>query len=169
MKFRYLKTLALFFILLTAIPLLTPFYIHLQQRHIRHQMKEKLEQQYLTTVVLEKKSVHWIKPGKEILLGDRMFDIKTVQTDQDHFIFTGLYDDEETNVVNKMKDYRKQENNGGSKLLVQLMQVLQMPCEYYIANHNSLVPDKTICYTEINESPLSQYKNIITPPPRYHS
>jgi hypothetical protein len=72
-------------------------------------------------------------------------------------------------LVKKMKDNRNHKNNSGARLLVQLIQVLQTPCE-----NNSLLQAThpviaAVAYHELKESPLSQYKRISTPPPRFYS
>ena len=167
MKPAIKKITTLFFILLGIAPLLFIVFTEIKQQRIRHKMKERLESKMLHTVTLSENKVQWIKQGKEILINGRMFDIKRLEhSDNGKIIFTGLYDDDETLLVNQIKKQRQSDNNTGGRLLVQLFQLLQ------ITHDNT--PGETLIpsfsgnnYFPGNESrPTSQFIAILTPPPQ---
>jgi hypothetical protein len=160
------KITALLFTLLGFAPLLFIIITHIKQQEIRHNMKHQLELKMLQTITLSINDVHWIREGKEILINGRMFDVKSFKAaGTDEISFTGLYDEEETALVNKMKRNQQQENSIGGKLLAQLFQLLQAsfntaPAEVFIPTINN---DH---FPGIEQRLASQYIIILSPPPQ---
>lgn len=141
------------------------FFLYKQQR-IRHEMKEKLEEEMLHTIVVPAKQFLWVKYNKEIRVGDKMFDIKSMRVEKDNYIFTGLYDEEETALNNYFENQTDQKSERGNQLLSSLFQLLQSA--FIEEETNSPVTDFSIC----EYSPLilqhitSPFENILTPPPQ---
>ena len=131
---------------------------------IRQSMKRQLEDKMLHTFTLAKNDIHWMNGRKEILINGRMFDIKSFQPACDgKFIFTGLFDDEETALVNTIR--KGKENDKDGKLLTQLIQLLQ-------SSFNN-IPTGVICpsfnknYYLCVKQPLAfQFLTILSPPPQ---
>lgn len=88
-------------------------------------MKEKLEAQYLLTITLNKKDVHWFKKNKEIKIGDHLFDVKEWYTRGDYVILKGLYDKEEDALHAQLAGLQK--NNADNKSTAALTQFLFIP------------------------------------------
>jgi hypothetical protein len=160
------KISASLFILLGFTPLLFIIYTSIKQQEIRQNMKRQLEIKMLHTITLAKKEVHWLKEGKELIINGRMFDVKSFQPAGDGKIsFTGLYDDDETSLVNKVRESQKTGNNTGGKLLAQLFQFLQSSVnntteEIFIPSlHSNSFPG-------IEQGLASQYITILSPPPQ---
>lgn len=130
-------------------------------------MKEKLEEKMLQTIVLGEKDVNWFKPGKEIVLEGKMFDIKSARYQDDGFVvFTGLFDEEETLLVKQLKQKQQDENTNGNKQLVQLLQLAQsLPGEDPAdgCNWQIISADPFADYTP---SLPNAYTRIPTPPPQ---
>jgi hypothetical protein len=59
-------------------------------------MLERLEHSNLEEITLAKKSVRWYKKGKEIIIGNSLFDVKSSTLKTDSITFTGLFDEKET-------------------------------------------------------------------------
>ncbi len=129
-------------------------------------MKERLEEKLLHTLVINKEAVRWIKPGKEIWLGNRMFDIKSALLKNGQYVFTGLYDDEETLLVLQMRNSQQKEKKSGDQLLIQLFQLLQTPCESQQPESADCNKDIITMYHTPHFNLLSQHSDIITPPPQ---
>jgi hypothetical protein len=89
------KITAFLLLAIAGCPLFYSAHFLYQQQHIRHEMKEKLEAQYLLTITLHKKDVHWFKKNKEIKIGDHLFDVKEWYAEGDNVILKGLYDKQE--------------------------------------------------------------------------
>ncbi len=154
------------FTLLGLAPLLFILFTSIKQQEIRYSMKRQLESKMLHTITLAKKEVNWLKEGKEILINGRMFDVKSFQPAGNGKIsFTGLYDDDETALVNKVGKNQQNENNAGGKLLAQLFQLLQ-------SSFNNTASEVIIPSLNNNHFPgieqrlPSQFLTILSPPPQ---
>ncbi len=130
-------------------------------------MKEQLEEKMLHSIVLSIKDVNWFKPGKEIVVEGKMFDVKSATyRDDGTIVFTGLFDEEETLLVKQLQQKQQDENTKGNKQLVQLLQLAQsLPgddpageCNWHIITANPFA-----VYTP---SLLNAYTTILTPPPQ---
>lgn len=153
-------------LLLTAFPLVTVFIFQAQQKKIQHGMKKQLEEKILHTVSVAATEVRWVKAGKEIWLGNKMFDIKSSQLVNGYYTFTGLYDEEETMLVKRMQTNQQEEKKSGNKLIAQLFQLLQTPCDSQ-PQEAATVPVFTFSQYDIQKYDLSSsFLAIITPPPK---
>jgi hypothetical protein len=153
-------------LVLTAVPVTYLFVFQAHQHSIRQRMEERLENEMLHTLVIPKNELRWVKPGKEIILGENMFDIKTM-TDQGNgmLLVTGIYDYEETSLVLQMNKSQDQENSKGNKLvqLVQLMVTIPAPDP----NEHFFFSRSLNDWSQKNTPGLSSsFKNILTPPPQ---
>ena len=159
------RTTTYLLLLLAALPLVYTLFMGIPQKVIQHRMKEKLETQLLRSVTIAKKDVHWIKDEKEIWVNGRMFDIKSSHLQNGEYVFSGLYDEEETALLEQLqKD--QQNNNSDSKQLVQLFQLLQ---SFYNNQQEEIVFLENIPGAKFipEASPLaSQFISIFTPPPQ---
>jgi hypothetical protein len=159
------RTTTYLLLLLAAMPLVYSLFMGIPQRAIRHRMKERLETQFLHTITIAKKNIHWIKDGKEIWVDGRMFDINSSSLQNGVYVFSGLYDEEETALMDQLqKD--QQNNNANSKQLVQLFQLLQ---SFYNTSQEEIVSSGNIPGDKFipDASPLaSQFISIFTPPPQ---
>ncbi|MBL7746484.1 MAG: hypothetical protein JNM19_03605 [Chitinophagaceae bacterium] len=166
MKTASLKIICLFLLLLTVFPLVTVFIFQTRQKKIQHRMKEQLEEKMLHTVRVPAGSVRWVKPGKEIWLGDKMFDIKSSLLENGDYIFTGLYDEEETLLVKQMQTNQQEEKRTGNKLLAQLFQLLQTPCDSQPLEATPELVDILSQNDNKKYDLSSSFLDIITPPPQ---
>jgi len=113
-----------FLLILAAMPLIYILFARVYQELIRHKMKERLEAQVLQTVTIPENEVLWVKDEKEILINGRMFDIRSTHSQSGVYVFSGLFDNDETQLLKKLqKD--QQSSNSENKLLVHLFQFLQ--------------------------------------------
>ena len=161
------KLITLLLLAVMLAPLTYNFFFQANQQHIQHRMKKQLEENRLHHLVLSKHDLHWVKPGREILVEDKMFDIKTIEYRENNTVFiTGLFDHEETLLVRQMqKDFEK-ENSRNNRQLVQFFQLLQalpdaQPDQYQI-------PELLLSHRYFFNPTLlpSPYKLILTPPPQ---
>jgi len=143
--------------------LLTGFFL-LKQQMIWHEMKEKLETSLLQTITINEKDVVWMD-DHEIWVNEHMFDIHTKKLENGKYIFTGLYDEEETNLVKKHKD-TTDKNSEEAQLLSSLFQLLQSA---FIEDETNLL-NTDLIITEyrplILQNISSPFKAILTPPPQ---
>ena len=129
-------------------------------------MKEKLERQMLHTITVSKADVVWVKYKKEIRIHDKMFDIESLTIKNDQYIFTGLYDEEETALNNYLEKNTEQNNEREYQVLSSLFQLLQsLYPEYFDEILASATISKAYCPL-ILQYISSPFINILTPPPQ---
>jgi len=104
------KIIAFVFLLVVSVPVCLSVKFILEQALIEEEADEKMHTAVLQKVSIAKADIVWIKPGKEILLDGKLFDIKFTVSGNDTVTFTGFFDTEETEVVEKFKKYT--ETNG---------------------------------------------------------
>jgi hypothetical protein len=109
----------LFLLLLTLAPTLFMGGLQAFQFYIRQRMEKALEKEALTTIRLPATEVVWYEEGREIMIEGRMFDIKTFEIKNGTFSAVGVYDDDETEVVNLMKGHWSEKDQ--QHLIVQLL------------------------------------------------
>lgn len=134
----------------------------LKKQAIRIRMKEKIEQQSLQTVIVHENDVVWMDKH-EIWVNDKMFDISSRTLQNGYYTFTGLYDDEETLLVNHERKAAG-ENNEQNKLLAQLFKYLPVFCSQAEVTHDPVF-HSALNYSFTTQNPVEQYREILTPPP----
>lgn len=153
-------------LLITSIPFSFTAYFFAKQKMIQHEMKEKLEQSSLHTISVPENEIHWMKTGKEILVDGKMFDVKSYSVNNGFYFLKGLFDDDETILVKQIENSTRQNNESGSRLLVQIFQLLQ---SIYPENHDMNITINDSNEYEYYRKPsniISQFKTIPTPPPQ---
>ena len=166
MKQLLKKIVAFVFLLAGFMPVFFTLLFLYKQQLIRHEMKEKLEEEMLHTIIVPVAGVQWVKYKKEIRIQNKMFDIESITVKNGQYIFTGLYDDEETALNNYFQKNTEQKNESGSQILTTLFQLLQ---SVYAEN-----PDATSVFKSISkayrllilQNISSPFLNILTPPPQ---
>lgn len=163
MKTRFNKITSFLFILLGFVPLLFVLVITIRKHNIRQRMKANLEQQHLQTIVLPENEVTWINKH-EIRVNNSIFDIRTRNLENGVYTFTGLFDYEETLLVENEKNTTGK-NNEQNKLLVQLFKSLPVFCTQISDVFHQLPPVDS--YKQLmTPHPISPFREILTPPPR---
>jgi hypothetical protein len=106
------KRTVLAVVLLTCIsmPLLFLAYWRVQQVIVRYEMIEKLEKVQLLTLRLPTRSVQWFEKDKELIIDGKLFDVKSYFITGDSATFSGLFDDQESD-IKKQIDFLQQPQN----------------------------------------------------------
>lgn len=149
--------------LLGFTPLLFTLFVTLKKKEIRHKMKEELELQELHTVIIPESEVIWMD-DHEIWVNNSMFDIQTKKLENGIYTFVGLYDEEETLLV---EQERKEAGKSGeqNKFLAQLFKYMPVFCDQQDDYFNPLLKNHTYKYW-LAVSTVSQFRKILTPPPQ---
>lgn len=157
--------ISIFLLILSAFPFLFTFLLQAKKSTIHHSMIRKLETGFFQTITVKKENVHWLKKGKEILVYGRMFDIKSLTLQNGFYTFTGLYDDEETALLEQIRK-NHQNNSPINKELVQLFQLLHS--QYSDPTFDEpFVPLQTSKYLTIISPRLpSRFISKYKPPPQ---
>lgn len=124
---RHRHSISVFFLALLMLPFLLHFSLLARQSRIRHRMEHELEVSKLHTLELKNEEIRWAKPGKELWIGDRLFDVESVSAGKNKTVFTGLFDNEETDIRNLVNRQHDQDKSGATKFisLLSIAQVLQ--------------------------------------------
>ncbi len=131
---------------------------------IRYEMKEKLEKEFLHTITVPKDEVTWVKYNKEIIVGDKLFDVKSFSEKNGLYFFIGLFDAEETALNNLLEKDTDDKNE--NELLGQLFQCLQSPCINVSFAQVIIAGQNNTCSFPILLDISIPFINIPTPPPQ---
>jgi hypothetical protein len=159
------KITSLLLILLVLLPSLFIFFVAAQREKIRHSMKEKMEEHLLHSITIQNDDIVWVKPGKEIRIGEQMFDIKHINRGEHTTTFLGLYDEEETMLNKQVRDGWNKNTNKQSLLLSHLVQFLY---SFYFIPQAEVDPIVYIENKFNNPAPpllSAGYTSVSTPPP----
>lgn len=149
-----------------CLPLLSPIYLQLQQQYTRWQMRESLEKKELVKVYISPSAIQWIRDGKECVINGEMFDVKEMHSFKNQIVLTGLYDQKEKAIKNKLSNQtQSQQDSKNIALIVKLFPVfnqhgerVEMPEMFYVLIGKNEQPYCNFCSTP--------FIGIHTPPPR---
>jgi len=164
---RYKQTIvALVLLLITSIPCLLYVYYQSAQWYIRHEMEEKLENEQLQTIVLPVSDVKWYKANKEIIVGGKLFDVKSVAYNDGIASFMGLYDHQETNIKAQLENLESDDDeNAKNQSAFNLISILLFKEEDL--NSSWLLNPLSVQYFDYSKNHLlSQDISIPAPPPK---
>jgi len=142
------------------------FFIHgAEQKAAKHEMEERLEEGILQTIAIPVNEIKWAEKGKEAWLNDRLFDIKSMRLSGDQFILTGLYDDEETVLVEDLIRNQQKQNASENKLMAGFFQLFnytgtdQSETSLILSESKNRFGELMICI-------ISHQPAVHAPPPR---
>lgn len=143
-------------------------YLQVQQMVARHKMEEKLEHINMQTISLPANAVIWYKKNKEIIVNDRLFDVKEYSISNGQATFTGLFDQDETGIKKKLeKMQRKAPAANTEKALVIQLAFQQL---YLSANNFSAIKvasgNSPVYKTGITARLLTTDLPVPYPPPK---
>jgi hypothetical protein len=165
-KPKNILALTLLLIIVAPVLLFTVFLV--KQKHIQNQMNERLEYASLHTITADSKEVRWIKKDKEAEVQGRLFDVKNFYTDGNTIVLTGLYDDDERELKQKLSLLMKQKKDGTAPLSQLMLKFIFNPALNKITDSNSTVvyiSSTKIFFKFYNENVQAQYLSVATPPP----
>ncbi len=116
MKAIIQKTSGFLFIALSITPLLLVIFFLVKEQVIQVQMKKKLESHELQTVIVPEEKVIWMD-DHEIWVNESMFDIRTQKLENGVYTFTGMYDADETALVQQQQKTTKSQSDQHKQLV----------------------------------------------------
>jgi hypothetical protein len=148
-----------------GLPMLSPVLLQLKQLHVQHEMLEELEKESLINIRVKPGDILWVKPNKECIVGNEMFDVKRMKVDGDDLILTGLYDVKEKELKRMIRQQSEQQSEQ-SKQTVRLFSALALPVD--AANVFFYTPGTGISKSLFRQSFYhSPFLGFLTPPPRF--
>ena len=125
----------------------------------------EFEKGALQTVVLPENKVVWMDKH-EIWVNNSMFDIATKKLENGIYTFTGLYDEDETSLVEKEKE-SSEKNNEQDKRLSQLLKTLPIFCSLFKESYQFEKP-YSLFFSFVPERHEKPFKKILVPPPQVY-
>ena len=121
------KHISIFLLALSSIPLLASFLLSVHSLWIKHEMVERLENETLHKIVLQKEDVHWIEKGSELLIHGELFDVKHYTIEKNLFTGWGIFDKEET----RLSIWVEKNNNSRDDLILSNIFLALEKMQYY--------------------------------------
>lgn len=154
-----------FLLLLTMAPVFFMSGLQAFQAIIRYRMEASLEKEPLTTISLPAHQVVWYEEGREVMVEGRMFDIKTYAIKDGLFTAQGIYDEEETRVVNLMKGHWSEEQQSHFVVQLLLLSHCVIPLSFLVYLFTPL-PLGQCPKPLMAQTYLSPFLAIVVPPPK---
>ena len=152
---------------LTGIPVFFSIYFYFAQISIEQEMEQALLFEPLQEVMIPTHEIVWLKNGKEILVKNQPFDVKSFKQHGNVTIFKGLCDKNEKELkIKLLAGNREKENNGRKQ--EQLLRIIFMSLypQYLKPDINYFASDTRIYGAHHSIFIQDKFVAIITPPPR---
>ena len=169
MQTRNKKLTALGFLLLIAFPLFLSVVVVVRQKIVQSQRRQRFNTEFIQTITIQSDKVYWVKPGKEILIAGRLFDVKSARISGDKHVLTGFYDHKEDSLVKHIRNIVHQRGNSRTSTNFLIIKFLFYP-KYNEAsvfsiesNWRSIVRD----FPEYTELLTGNPYPAPTPPPKH--
>lgn len=120
-------------LLLVAIPIFFSVSILVKQKILHYQRDKKFDKEILHTVVVSAENIYWVKPGKEILLDGKLFDVKSFTTKANKIFLLGFFDHKEDKLVQQIVQLEKQKSKSDNPWSASAIKFLFFPV--YITQH----------------------------------
>lgn len=111
-------------LLVLTMPLFFSVVVLLKQKIIHHLREQRFETELLKTVIVSPGEFHWVKKGKEVIIGDKLFDVKSYKTDGNKIVLKGFFDVKESNLVQHIKDLAEQDDESNSPFNIRVLKLL---------------------------------------------
>lgn len=154
--------------ILVALPLLLPLGTLIKQKILQFQRKHRFETEQLQTIAIKADQIYWIKPGREVLIAGKLFDVADFKSSGDKIILTGFFDQREDKLVKDIKELEKGKPNSNSPVNQLAVKFLFSPTYqeatgFLIQNNWQIVAREFAVYSE---SVFSISYPIASPPPK---
>lgn len=156
-------------LLLLALPLFFTVGIYIKQQLIQHRRESRFKTELLEVVTVKAKEVNWVKPGKEIQVGGKLFDVKSFKLIGSNIVFTGFFDSKEDKLLRHAREIQQQKSKPDNPLNQSVARFLFLPVfkepgSFTIQNNWFFILNRFPKYTEsLSDMPYP----AITPPPKY--
>ncbi len=162
------KIIAWGLLFLIAIPIFFSVSILVKQKVLHYQRDKKFEKEVLQTVIVSAENIYWVKPGKEILLDGKLFDVKSFTTKGNKISLLGFFDDKEDKLVQQIVQLEKQKSKSDNPFSNSAIKFLFFPV--YIAQNEISFEgswkSRSPQYYSFNEMIHSSPANPVIHPPQ---
>lgn len=156
-------------LLAVAAPLLFFAGFMVKQSLLQHEMDERMETASLQTISIDLADFHWQRLNKEALIDGKLFDVKSYHIAANKIILTGLFDNDENEWHDELKNILQQKNNHNTPLSSTAVKFLFPPLYTTVADATDqhawqYLSEQSFVYN--NEDAIEKYLSAETPPPR---
>jgi len=106
------------------VPVAAPFVLQLRIILVESDAEERLERNHLEVLHIPAKNILWTKQGKEIIINNRLFDVKEFSRNTKEIVVTGIYDEVETTLEKQMTGLWQQQQSKQGIILFKYFQLL---------------------------------------------
>jgi hypothetical protein len=107
------------------LPILIALVFMAHQQYLQFKMEEALEKEHLVSITISLRDFHWYKKDKEIKINDHLFDVKSIkQIKPGMLLVTGLYDYQEQQLQEDLKDWMDMEDEEQQKAFIKWISLL---------------------------------------------
>lgn len=134
-------------------------------------MLERVDEEKLTTLLIPENEFKWYNPGHEIVVGGKMFDVKSIQRHNGAYEIKGLFDEHETELNNIEEDYSSNKEGNSSKSPHRIFQICLgiIGITNYISDINyTLVELKPTHFIKYNSDTLDGFLHQLEIPPNFY-
>jgi hypothetical protein len=157
------------FIAVVCMPFAMSIYFVGKQQSIHLNIARQFKIRQLETISIHKTSVTWVREGKELLVNDKLFDVKFFSETGDYLKVTGLFDtkeDELNKQVLKSENEKSPVNPTSNNLLFSfLFQPLFSNLHSIYSSDRGILTSNDYNFSN-DENLYSIYRNITSPPPK---
>jgi hypothetical protein len=153
-----------FFGMLLLLPLLAIGFLQLGQAYIKSTREERLDTEKLVKIVLPASKVVWEEEDRELWVGDKMFDVASLDVIDGHYHLTGVFDEDETKIAGSLLHviFSKKGND-----LLQLLLLLQcFSASLLLPGFERKYDGSRRRFPAYATQLLSLPKRVLGPPPR---
>jgi hypothetical protein len=149
---------------ITTLPVTIPAWMVFQKWLMSFEMKEKLETENLHRLELKKDEIKWYIQDRECIVNNKLFDIKSMSEENGFLIIEGIFDEEETEIENRLSRSAFPLDNERSELIFKFTHIIaESPSPFRIIQ--PMLTNTTQWANQWNMCITSSHKYITTPPP----
>ncbi len=164
LKNRQLHIIPLLFLALLALPLFTIVFFQGVQWYLKSSADERMKEKDTEVITLQAASVQWEKPGKELVVDGKMFDVASYIISNGILTAKGFFDAEESGIRHFLLSLQK--NKKGQALRHALF-MLQCFAACVALSYSFKANPATIAHHTTCSLPLPHPSYLVLgPPPR---
>lgn len=149
--------------ILWLMPILLTLSFIIKRHTIRSEMKENLKAENLQKVVLKKSEVKWVD-DHEIWVNNQLFDIKTKSSEDGVFTFTGIFDENETELMQNEKEAEEKDNEN---TLIRFLKLINNSYYNCLSPWHIALKINCASFPDKSSEIVSAFCEVITPPPQF--
>lgn len=104
---REIKISSIILLAIVSLPYLLLLTFFIQQKSIQFSREEALKNGPVITISIDPSEVRWFKKNKELIINNRLFDVKDITTQNAKLIVRGYFDGDETALLAKLRQVSK--------------------------------------------------------------